>query len=112
MDVWPDPSGCTMNSSSDALASPKSSLTYCICFTCRLEEDDETLAEIEALVKTVASGQSVDIPTDLTPRKLRNRLLGFEDADGAAMVLRCTAIPGGVRVTCASKCAGLGANFN
>jgi hypothetical protein len=62
-----------------------------------------TLDEIKHSIRNLKSGEWIDVTTDLTPRKLKNRLIGIEDDEGNCMVYQCKSIPAGVRVTCGAS---------
>jgi hypothetical protein len=62
-----------------------------------------TLDEIKHAVTNLKTGESVEVITDLTPRKLKNRLVNIADDEGNCMLYQCKSIPGGVRVTCGAR---------
>jgi hypothetical protein len=63
----------------------------------------DELAPIVTAIKNLRRTESVDIVTDWSARKLTPRLHDITSDDGFCMAYRCTAIAGGVRITCTSK---------
>lgn len=67
-----------------------------------LAERAETM-RIRELVRNLPKGQSLDVQTPLTARQLPSRLQHLRDDAGCHLDFKCSAIPGGVRVTCVSR---------